>query len=95
MRKYETLKLVTRERRRNYLASEPNYHTTKFSTDNLMTLEMRKTQILTSKPIYLGLSMLDLNKSVMYKFWYDYLKPKDAKKCAIKGNLNLKIIKTV
>ena len=37
-----------------------------------------------NRPIYLGLSILDLNKSVMYEFWYDYLKPKygeNAKRC--------------
>ena len=45
---------------------------------------MRKTQILTNKPVYLGLSILDLNKIVMYEFWYDYVKPKygeNAKLC--------------
>ena len=33
---------------------------------------MRKTQILMNKPVYLGLSTLDLSKTVMYEFWYDY-----------------------
>ena len=28
-------------------------------------------------PVYLGLSMLNLSKTVMYQFWYDYVKPKD------------------
>ena len=37
----------------------------------------RKTQILMNKPVYLGLSILDLSKTVMYKFWYDYVKSKD------------------
>ena len=37
---------------------------------------MRKTQILMNKPVYLGLSILDLSKTVMYEFWYDYVKPK-------------------
>ena len=37
---------------------------------------MRKTQILLNKPVYLGLSILDMNKIVMYEFWYDYVKPK-------------------
>ena len=39
------IKLVTTERKRNYLVSEPNYHTTKFSTENLWAIEMRKTKI--------------------------------------------------
>ena len=41
------------------MVSEPNYHTTKFFTDNLLAIEMRKTQILMNKPIYLNLSMLN------------------------------------
>ena len=37
---------------------------------------MRQTQIVMDKPVYLSLSILDLSKAVMYKFWYDYVKPK-------------------
>ena len=69
VRKYRDIKLVTTERRRNYLVSEPNYHTTKFFTENLLATEMKKTQILMNKPIYLGLSILDISKTVMYEFW--------------------------
>ena len=36
---------------------------------------MRNTQILMNKPVYLGLSMLDMSKTVMYEFWFDYVKP--------------------
>ena len=39
-------------------------------------MEMRKSQIIMSNPVYLGLSILDLSKTLMYKFWYDYVKPK-------------------
>ena len=46
VRKHRNIKLVTTERRRNYLVSEPNYHTTKFFTENLLATEMRKTQIM-------------------------------------------------
>ena len=49
------IKLVKSERGINYSVSEPNYHTTKFFTENLLAIEMRKTQILMNKPIYLGL----------------------------------------
>ena len=42
---------------------------------------MKKTQILINKPVYLRLSILDLSKTAMYKFWYDYLKPKYGKNC--------------
>ena len=35
---------------------------------------MRKTEILMNKPVYLGLSILELSKILMYHFWYDYVK---------------------
>ena len=76
VRKCRDIKLVTTERRRCYLVSEPNYLTTKFFTENLLAIEMKKTQILMNKPDYIELSILDLTKTVMYEFWYDYLKPK-------------------
>ena len=41
---------------------------------------MRKTEIIINKPMYLGLSILELSKILMYEFWYDYLKPKYVKK---------------
>ena len=55
VRKHRDIKLVTTEKKRNNLASEPNYHTTKFFTENLLATEMRKTQIFMNKPVYLDL----------------------------------------
>ena len=84
VRKHRNIKLITTERRRNYLVSEPNYHTTKYFTENLLAIEMKKTQILSNNPVYLGLSILDLIKTIMYEFWYDYVTPKygeNAKLC--------------
>ena len=52
VRKHENIKLGTTEERRNCLVSEPNYHTTKFFTENLLAIEIRKTQILINKPFY-------------------------------------------
>ena len=83
VRKHRDIKLVTTERRRNYLVSEPNYHTTKFFTENLLAIEMKKTEILMNKPVYLGLSILELSKILMYEFWYDYVKPKYGKKAKL------------
>ena len=40
-----------------------------FFIENLLAIEIRKTQILMNKHVYLGLSMLDLSKTVMYEFW--------------------------
>ena len=80
-RKYRTIKLVIAERRRNYLESKPNYDTTKTFTESLLAIEMRKTQALMNKSVYLGWSTLDLSKTVMYEFWNDYVKLKyDEKK---------------
>ena len=76
VRKHRNIKLVTTNRRRNYLVAERNYHTTKFFTENLLAIEMRKTQIIMNTSVYLGLSILDLSKTVMCKFWYDYVKLK-------------------
>ena len=66
VRKHRKIKLLTPERKRNYLVSEPNYHTAKFFTDNLLAIEMRKTHILMNKSVYLCLSVLYLSKTVMY-----------------------------
>ena len=56
--KYRDIKLVITERRRNYLLSEPNYHATKFFTENLLATEMKITEILMNNPVYLDLSIL-------------------------------------
>ena len=74
--KHRDIKLATTERRRNYLVSEPNYHTTKFFTGKLLAIEMKKTEILMNKPVCLGFSILELSKILMHEFWYDYVKPK-------------------
>ena len=70
VRKYRDIKLVS-----NYLVWEPNYQTTKLFADCLLATEM-KPQILMKKPVYLGLSILELSKILMYELWYDYLKLK-------------------
>ena len=64
VRKHRNIKHVTTERTRHYLASEPNYHATKFLTENLLAIEMRKTQVLMNKPVYLSLSTLGIRKTV-------------------------------
>ena len=58
-RKHRDIKLVTTKRKRNYLVSEPNYHTTKIFTEHLLAIEMKGTEILMIKPVHLGLSILE------------------------------------
>ena len=76
VRKHRDIKLVTTDKRRNQLLSEPNYHTTKWFSENLLAIEMKKTKVKMNKPVYLGLSILEISKTLMYEFWYDYMKPK-------------------
>ena len=78
--KYRDIKLVATEKRRNYLVSEPNYHTTEFFTETLLTTKIRKLQMFMNKPVYLGQSILELCQKPMYEFWYDYMKPEYAEK---------------
>ena len=76
VRKHRDLKLVTTDKRRNQLVLEPNYHTKKWFSESLLATEMRKTRVKMNKPIYLRFSILDLRKTSMYEFWYNYMKPK-------------------
>ena len=76
VRKHRDIKLVTTEEKRIKLVSEPNYHTTKHFSKNLLAIEMKKTKVKMNKPVYLGMSILDISKTLMYEFWYDYIKPK-------------------
>ena len=84
VRKHRDIKLVTTDKRRNQLISEPNYHTTKYFSEDLLAIKMKKINVKMNKPVYLGFSILELSKTLMYKFWYDYVKPKyenNAKLC--------------
>ena len=75
MRKPRDIRLMTTKIRRSKLVSEPNYHTTKYFSENLLAIEMKKTKVKMNKPVYLGMSILDISKMLMYEFWYDYIKP--------------------
>ena len=70
------IKLVATDKRRNKLVPEPNYHTMNYISEDLSVIEMNKTKVKMNKPIYLGLSILEISKLLMYEFWYDYMKPK-------------------
>ena len=74
-RKHRDIKLVTTDYKRNKLTSEPNYHPTKCISKHLLVMEIKKTEVKINKPIYLEQAVLDLSKTLMFEFWYDYLKP--------------------
>ena len=76
VRKHKDIKLVTPDKRRNQLVSEPIYHATKHFSENLLAIEMKKIKVKTNNPVYLGFSILEISKTLMYEFWYDYVKPK-------------------
>ena len=70
------IRLVTRVSQAKKLTSKPNYqHHTIFSK-NLAAVHMKKTSLYFNKPVYLGMSILDLSKTLMYDFHYNYIKPK-------------------
>ena len=76
VRKHRDIKLVTADKRWNQLVSEPNYNTTKWFSEALLAIEMKKIKVKLNKPIYLGLLILEISKTLMYEFWYDCIKPK-------------------
>ena len=80
---HKDIKLLPTKARTNYLVSKPVYYATKFFTKKLLAIEMKKVQIFLNKPLYLGLSILDLSKTVKYEFWYDYVKLKYGKKAIL------------
>ena len=76
VRKHRDIKLVTTDKKRSKLVSEPNYHTMNYISEDLSINEMKRTKVKMNKPIYLGLSILEISKLLMYELWYDYMKPK-------------------
>ena len=76
VRKHRDIKTVSSNGERKKLVSEPNYHTCKQFSEHLMAIEMKKTKMHMNKPVYVGQAVLDINETLMYEFWYDYLKPK-------------------
>ena len=97
VRKHRDIKLVTTDKKRSKLVSEPNYHTMDYILKDLSIIEIKKTKIKMNKPKYLGLSILDISKILMYEFWYDYMKPQysnDVKLCYMDTDSFVMNIKT-
>ena len=67
LRKHRDIKLIRTERRRNYLVSEPRYHTTNFFAENLLAIEMKKIRILMNKPVYMEINLKNQKKTKQNK----------------------------
>ena len=76
VRNRRAVKLVVKEERRKKLVSAPNYDSCRQFSDSLMPIEMKKTEVLMDKPIAVRQAILDISKTLMYEFWYDYFKTK-------------------
>ena len=76
VRNHRDIKLVTSDKRRKRLVSEPNYNSHKKFSNSLMAIEMKKTWVKMIKSLHLGMSILDISKTLMYDFWYAYIRLK-------------------
>ena len=97
VRKHRDIKLLTTDEKRSKLVSELNFHTMNCISENLSIIERKRTKVKMNKPIYLGLSILEISKILMYEFWYDYMKPKyddKVKLCYMDTNSFIMNIKT-
>ena len=77
------VKLVNAGEQFKKLAAKPNYNSRKIFNENLVSVHMKKTSLTMNKPVYLGMSILDLSKIIMFDFHYKYIKPKYGKQAKL------------
>ena len=77
------VKLVNTEEKLKKLTAKSNYKGCKIFTENLVSVHMKKTSLTMNKPVYLGMCILDLSKTIMYDFHYNYIKPKYEEKAKL------------
>ena len=70
------IKLVTDKIKAEKLAAKPNFKHCNIFNENLIAIHMKKTFLTFDKPVYLGMSILDLSKTLMFDFHYNYIKTK-------------------
>ena len=70
------IKLVSSEKQAIKLAAKTSYDTRTIFDENLIAIHMKRTKLYYNKPIYLGMCILDLSKTLMYNFHYNYIKSK-------------------
>ena len=76
LRKRVDIHLVNSREKARKLVTKPNYDSCTIFDENLIAIHMKKTRLVMCKPIFLGMSILDISKTKMYDFHYDYIKPK-------------------
>ena len=70
------VKLVNTEEKFKKLVAKPNFKSRKIFNENLISVHMKKTSLTMNKPVYLGMCILELSKTIMFDFHYKYMKPK-------------------
>ena len=77
------VKLVNTKEKLIKLVAKPNFRSRKIFSENLVSVHMKKTSLTMNKPVYLGMCILDLSKTIMYDFHYNYIKPKYGEKAKL------------
>ena len=76
IRKRVDVKLVNDREKARKLVAKPNFNRINIFCEELIAIHMKKTSLTFNKPVYLGMCILDLSKTIMYEFHYNYIKPK-------------------
>ena len=76
IRKHRDIKLVSTVKKEVNWFQNQKHHTINLISEDLSIIEMKKTKVKMNRPIYLGLSILEISKILMYEFWYEHMKPK-------------------
>jgi len=76
LRKRVDVKLVNSRKKANKLTSKPSFHAFRIFTEDLVAVQMLKQKLYLNRPIYVGFSILDISKTLMYDFHYNYVKQK-------------------
>ena len=77
------IRLISTDKVARKLAAMPNYDCCTIFDENLIAVHMKNTKLYFNKPIYLGMSILDMSKFLMYDFHYNYIKTKYGNKAKL------------